>query len=147
MINPIRLSLALACLLLAACAAPPPAEPLFALEPNYQYTYGGMLKTGDVLEVRVEGLSATERLHLNRCGLPDCETTEVIATWEAKHFADAPAVQETIDTDAEYYLWVEDSAKPKAESALKGDGEKPAADGGEVTFGGHVRVAVVAKDG
>jgi len=146
MIKPIRLLLAFACLLLAACAGPPPGEQLLSLEPNYQFTYGGTLKTGDALEIRAEGLSGSERLHFNRCG-PECQTTEVIATWQATDFADARAVQQLIDTDAEYYLWVEDTAKPKAESALKGGDDKPAAEGGEVTFGGHVHVAVAAKHG
>ena len=141
MIRWLLLSLVVA--LLAGCPEPPPQRVL-TLEPNSHYTFGGELAAGDVLRLSVDGLAEAERVRLQKCG-PQCESTETVKTWSAADFA-AGDVAQPIAEAAEYYLWVEDTARPKSASygeALPGTSERLEGARFLVEFDQRVRMSVV----
>lgn len=142
--RPIRwLMLSLVVAMLAGCPEPPPQRVL-TLEPNSHFTFGGELQAGDVLRIGVEGLAEAERVRLQKCG-PQCESTEPVRAWSAADFAKGEVVQPIAEA-AEYYIWVEDTARPKSANygeALPGTSERLEGARFVVEFGGRVKMSVV----
>jgi hypothetical protein len=104
------LPLLLIALLLGACGK----QQAFRLEPTNRKTFASTtpLHRGDVVVLRVTGISANQRLRLHRCG-PRCNTAETIATWDREQLADDGRISAEIPRDGEYYFWVEDFSQVK----------------------------------
>ncbi|HET7845804.1 MAG TPA: hypothetical protein VFL14_16740, partial [Xanthomonadales bacterium] len=128
--------------LLGACGTPTTyVARTFDVEPNNRLTVGAQLEAGDVLQVRAERLDAGARLRLHRCG-PGCATTDLVAEWEARHFAGGAEAAQRVVEPGEYYFWLEDTTLPSKQSAIQVGALEATADGVAIAFGAHTRVIV-----
>jgi hypothetical protein len=109
----------------------------FRVEPTNRKTFAAerALRKGEVVRLRVTGLSASQRVRFHQCG-PKCNSAMMVSMWDATQLPPDGEIIVRVPSDGWYYFWVEDTAPPDGDgnTALVSSSSEPTRTGLKIRY-------------